>query len=115
MIIPPRIYILIGVFVGILTYGVNLLFGSDILVWALRRQVEANSRNLDFMGTVILEPIIFIFENGIVGAVAAAIVWPLLLIWLVGILCLLVMIAGVDVASDIEEQTDNGLRVLSLL
>lgn len=115
MIVPPRIYLLIGVFAGILTYLINLLFGPDLIRWLLRIQAEANASGQDFLGTLVIEPLLFILRNDIAGSLGVALLWPLALVWLFLVLCLLLVIAGVEVASDIEEQTDAGRALLALL
>lgn len=115
MIIPTRVYLLIALFVGILIYLMNWLFGTDIIIWALNLQADANATGQDFLGTIVIEPILFVFRNEIIGTIVAALVWPVVMIWLLLILCLLLVVAGVDVAADIEDQTDAGRRFIALL
>lgn len=100
-----RTYLIIGFFVGLIVFLINQFFGEDIVRWLLEQQVQAAVRNQRVIELVIYDPLIFMFDSRPAGAIAAAVLWPLVFVWLLLLLIALVVVPGLDVVRDIEEVT----------
>ena len=95
-IFSVRGYVFIGVGVGFIVFMMTLLFGPDIANWAVNLRFDSELAGQAGMGRLVANPIIYIAENGVVGAAFAAIMWPLILIWILLIIFLFLVIVGSD-------------------
>jgi hypothetical protein len=109
-----RAYLVVAVVVGGIVFGIAYFLGDDIADWARDRQREAVAEGVSGLGEFITEPIIFVMENPSIGAVLAGLFWPFTFIWLLLLLVLLIIVAGTDVATDIDSQTSFRSVILRL-
>ncbi len=100
-----KIYLAMAVLIGGIVFGMDYFFGADIASWAQARKVDTQVRNVEALGTIVFEPVRFVFSNRPLGAIFAGLLWPFVLVWLPLILLGLVAIAGLDVAVDVESVT----------
>ena len=100
-----RIYLLIALVIGGLVYLTSLFFGDEIIAWANREMIRANSAGVNAVGTIVMEPIRFVMHQGALGAVLAGLLWPAVPLWLLLILVHLVLVAGVQYAGEVREMS----------
>ena len=100
-----RLYLFIALIVGGLVYLTSMFFGDDIIVWANREMVRADIAGVSAVGTIVMEPIRFVMQQGTLGAIIAGLLWPAVPVWLILILVHLVMVAGVQYAGEVREMS----------
>lgn len=94
-----RTYLAIAVLFGGLTFLLSNFFGDDIANWAVERQYESQSKGLNIFDYVVYQPIEFMMakDTRLMGAVAAGVAWPLILVLLILVLLSIVILSFVDV------------------
>ncbi len=97
-----RIYLVVGLFVGGLTFLVSTFFGADIVIWAQEQQIQASLRGLRVLELVVFEPLIFVLGTRPFGPIVAGLAWPLVFVWFFLILISLVIIAAVDYTASVD-------------
>lgn len=113
--ISTRLYLGGAVVVALVVYALGWLFGADLIQWATNLRGQAGEAGQAAMGTLVTGPVLWVFRNGIVGAVIAGLVWPIALAWIFVILCLIVALAGLQVADEFEETGRQGVWVVARL
>jgi len=93
-LISPRVYIGIGVCVGIVVYLIGLAAGPDVIRFFTELQQNAIANGVAPVITeIVYGPFIFAFSQSIFGAIAAGLLWPLIIVWLVLLFLLLIISA----------------------
>lgn len=100
-------YLIIGAGVGLLFFLIVTFFGETVADWGRDQQYESDIRSQRVLSTLVYDPFIFVFdpENQPFGAIIAGVAWPAVLIWILLVILSLMIIAGVDVSSNITEVT----------
>ncbi len=89
-----KTYILIGVVVGAIIYLIALVAGPSAIQFFT--QIESNaliSGVSPAITTLIVGPFLFAFSQPIAGALIAAFLWPLIIVWFVLLFLLLILSA----------------------
>jgi len=102
---PVRIYMVLAIFFFGMMMLIGILFGDDIADWGREQQFQAEIRGQNAIATLVFDPIIWAFESRPIGPIVAGLLWPAIFIWLLLTLIGLLIIAGVDVATDVDEVT----------
>jgi hypothetical protein len=105
MTISTRNYILMTIGMGLLVFLIGLAAGDDIAQWAREQQAEAAARNLGLIEKVVFVPVEFVFDtdNSPWGAILAALVWPLAILWLVLVVIGIIIITVVEAKNAVPE------------
>ena len=86
-----RNYLIVGVLIGGLCYLINLFALAGVMNFLDVQAGAAAAAGLPpGIVNLVIEPMRFAF-SGVVGAVIAGIIWPLLLFWVVLLLILIVL------------------------
>ncbi len=104
-----RGYLFIGVGVAIVTFLITLFFDAEIANWARDLRFDAALAGQAGLGRFVANPIVYIAENGVIGAALAGLLWPLMLFWIVFIIFTLLVIIGADTTDNVSS------AVISLL
>lgn len=97
-----RNYIIVGLLIGIITFGVAMLFGPGVAVWVA--DVQARATLIGGLALFIGEPIKWVLLNPLPGAILAALAWPLVLLWLLLLFIMLIVGFGSPAAQDVRRQ-----------
>lgn len=93
-IISFRMYIAIGVIVGIVVYLIGLVGGSQVVQFFSQLQSNSLANGVDpAIANLVLGPFIFVFSEPIFGAILTGVLWPLILVWLVLLFLLMILSA----------------------
>lgn len=78
---------------------ISLLLGSQLSGWL--DSVKAQAGGLSALASLIIDPVVWVLRNALLGAAAAAIVWPLFVVMIAVMFALVVIILGVPAAAEI--------------
>jgi protein-S-isoprenylcysteine O-methyltransferase Ste14 len=93
-VISFRVYIAVGVVVGIIVYLVGLLAGSSLAQFFIEIQNNALANGISpAIVTLIVGPFIFALSNPAIGGIIAGFVWPLIIVWLVLLFLIIIVTA----------------------
>jgi len=99
-LLSVRAYLLIGIVTAFIVYILMLVLGGDVAAWGRQFRSEALFAGQGGFGRTLADPLIYIAENGVVGAAIAGLLWPFIIIWIILTLVLLVIVASADVTRD---------------
>jgi hypothetical protein len=110
MIISFRTYLLVGIIIGGIMYGISLFAGEDVIDWVERQQRRADSTDVHALGVIIGEPLILWVNPELrpFGAIAAGLFWPAVIFWPLMVLLMLLILEGLGAASDVERLGQAG-------
>ncbi|MCU0497835.1 MAG: hypothetical protein MUF87_10825 [Anaerolineae bacterium] len=98
---PVRRYLGFAILTAIIVLGVGLLFGSRIA--SFLQIIETNTGG-GVIAQLVIEPLIWVMENPVIGAVAAGLLWPLLLLW-IGFLFIVIVVGFGSSGAQFLEQS----------
>ena len=89
-----KVYIQIAVVTGIIVFLMAQFAGPQLITFLqqLRGRADPSAYTI---ASLIVEPIIFVLGNAVIGALICAVLWPLTLIFL-GLLLLLIVIVALQ-------------------
>ena len=93
-------YSLIAVSVALVVFFITFVFGSDVAFWARSLRFDAALAGQSGLGRMVANPIIFVAENGVLGAAVAGAMWPFVVFWFLLILFVLLVIVGAGVTDE---------------
>ncbi len=99
----PRTYISIGLVVGIIVFVLSYFLGPQI-AGVLIDIERAGSAVIGVLAQAVTQPLIFIALNPIPGAIAAALLWPLLLLLLLLLFLVTLIGLGAGAAGDVRRE-----------
>ena len=105
MTVSTKAYILITIGMGLFVFLIGLAIGDDIAQWAREQQYEAAIRNQGLVEKIVFVPVEFVFDpdNSPWGAILAAVVWPLVIVWVVLVVIGIIIITVVDAKGMVPE------------
>ncbi|MBC8098417.1 MAG: hypothetical protein H7Y11_03165 [Armatimonadetes bacterium] len=102
MSIALRRYIGSGLLFGLIVLALGSVAGSSIASGFASVRDQALSAGLGIVANLIADPLIWLMQNPIPGAVITVVVWPVLLILLGLLFLMLVFGFGADAARDLD-------------
>lgn len=99
-----RVYVLVAFFFGAMLFAISTFLDAEILNWIRGQQAQATAVGQRAIGVIITEPVIFVIGERPLGPIIGGLLWPLVIVWIVLIPLLLVVIAGMRVLADLDEQ-----------
>ncbi len=101
-IFSVRGYLFIGVGVALVTFLITMFFDAEIASWARGLRLDAALAGQAGLGRFVANPMIYVAENGVIGAALAGLLWPFLLFWAIFIIFTLLVIVGSDTTSNVS-------------
>ncbi len=87
-----RTYMLIGLVTAVLVYLIALVAGDSIIDLLVRLRGRAHPSAYG-IASLVVEPIIFMLDNGVLGAAVTGVLWFIVPVFLLLVLFLLVLVA----------------------
>jgi len=89
-----RVYIGIGIVVGIIVYLIGLVGGPQVVQFFTQIESTALANGVaPSITTLILGPFIFAFSEPLFGAIMAGLLWPLIVVWFVFLFLIIIISA----------------------
>lgn len=103
-IISFRTYLGIAVLFALVFAGLGYAFGEDIYSWAARQDAKSARAGIEWMGTLVMEPVKFTFDPDLWpgGAIVAGLLWPFAILWMFMILVHMVAVEAVGVSQETD-------------
>ncbi len=83
------------------TLAVSLLFGAPIAGWLSGFKGQAGT--LGPIAVVLIDPLLWILQNVLLGAVVAGLAWPLIALELAGLFVVVIIVLGFPSASNVVD------------
>jgi len=84
---------LIGVIVAFIVFlAIAVLFGTPLVGWLSGFKAQAGS--LGPIATVLIDPILWVLQNPLLGALVAGLAWPLTSVVLIGLFVIVIIVLG---------------------
>jgi hypothetical protein len=99
-----RNYIFVGLLTGVVVFLVANFAGPGVASWISSVEAQAQAVGMGGLAIFIAQPLIWVMQNPLFGAVAAALFWPFLLIWIALLFIMLLVAFGAEAARDVNRQ-----------
>lgn len=84
---------LIGALIAfVLALAVSALFGGSLVGWLTGFKGQAGT--LGPIATVLIDPLVWVLQNPLLGALVAGLAWPLMALELIGLFIVMIIVLG---------------------
>jgi hypothetical protein len=96
-----RRYLIVAVIVAVIVFVMSYFFYSPFFTVL----VDARARGAAALGPVaefVVNPLIWVLDNPVLGAVVAGLVWPMLLVWIAALFLVILVGFGSPSATEVR-------------